>query len=52
MNIDIAPETAQLVRESIDSSRFRSMDELIKAGLEAWREKIVSRRKQVSGPSG
>jgi Arc/MetJ-type ribon-helix-helix transcriptional regulator len=39
MNIDIAPETAQLVREEIDSGRFRSVDELIKAGLEAWREK-------------
>jgi hypothetical protein len=51
MNIDIAPETAQLVREEIDSGRFRSLDELIKAGVEAWREKTVSRRKQVSGPN-
>jgi Arc/MetJ-type ribon-helix-helix transcriptional regulator len=39
MNIDIAPETAQLVREEISSGHFRSVDELIKAGLEAWREK-------------
>ena len=39
MQIDIAPETERLVREEISSGHFRSVDELIKAGLEALREK-------------
>ena len=39
MHIDIAPETAQLVREEISSGHFRSVDDLIKAGVEALREK-------------
>jgi Arc/MetJ-type ribon-helix-helix transcriptional regulator len=42
MNIDIAPETARLVREEISSGHFRSVDELIKAGVEALREKTTS----------
>lgn len=39
MQIDVAPETERLVREEISSGHFRSVDELIKAGVEAWREK-------------
>jgi len=36
MNIEIDPETERLVREEISSGHFRSVDDLIKAGLEAW----------------
>ena len=39
MHVDIAPETERLVREEISSGHFRSVDELIKAGVEALREK-------------
>ncbi len=39
MQIDIAPETERLVREEISSGHYRSVDELIKAGVEALREK-------------
>lgn len=39
MQIDIAPETERLVREEISNGHFRSVDELIKAGVEALREK-------------
>jgi Arc/MetJ-type ribon-helix-helix transcriptional regulator len=39
MHIDIAPETERLVREKIRADVFRSVDELIKAGVEALREK-------------
>ena len=39
MHIDIAPETERLVREELASGHFRSVDELIKAGVEALREK-------------
>ena len=39
MRIDIAPETERLVREEISSGHFRSVDELIKAGVKALREK-------------
>jgi Arc/MetJ-type ribon-helix-helix transcriptional regulator len=39
MQIDIAPETELLVRQEISSGKFRSVDELIKAGVEALREK-------------
>jgi Arc/MetJ-type ribon-helix-helix transcriptional regulator len=39
VQIDIAPETAQLVREEISSGRFRSVDDLIQAGVQALREK-------------
>jgi Arc/MetJ-type ribon-helix-helix transcriptional regulator len=39
MHIDIAPETARLVREEINSGHFRTVDDLIKAGVEALREK-------------
>ena len=39
MNIDVAPETARLLREEISSGHFQTVDELIKASVEAWREK-------------
>ena len=39
MHIEVAPETERLVREEISSGHFGSVDELIKAGVEALREK-------------
>jgi Arc/MetJ-type ribon-helix-helix transcriptional regulator len=39
MQIDIAPETERLLREEIGNGHFGSVDELIKAGVEALREK-------------
>jgi Arc/MetJ-type ribon-helix-helix transcriptional regulator len=41
MQIDIAPETERLVREEIRSGHFQSADEVIRAGVEALREKNV-----------
>lgn len=38
MHINIAPETERLVREEISSGHFRSVDELVKAGVKALRE--------------
>lgn len=35
--IDISPETERLVREEINSRHFRSVDDVIKAGVEALR---------------
>jgi len=43
MYIDIAPETERMLREQISSGHFRSVDELIKAGVEALREKTTPR---------
>ena len=42
MQIDIAPETERLVREEILNGHFHSADEVIRAGVEALREKYVS----------
>ena len=42
MHLEVAPETERLVREEISSGHFRSVDELIKAGVYAWREKNIS----------
>jgi Arc/MetJ-type ribon-helix-helix transcriptional regulator len=39
MQIDVAPETERLVREEILSGHFQSADEVIRAGVEALREK-------------
>ena len=39
MHIDVAPETERLVREQISSGHFRSVDELITAGVQAVLEK-------------
>jgi Arc/MetJ-type ribon-helix-helix transcriptional regulator len=44
MQIDIAPETERLVREEISSGHFRSVDEMIKAAAETWRERNVDLR--------
>ena len=38
MSIDVNPETERIVREEIASGHFRSADDLIVAGLHAWRE--------------
>lgn len=51
MLIDIAPETERLVREEISSGHFRSVDDLIKAGVEALREKGVPSLDLASKPS-
>ena len=42
MPIDVAPETERLVREEILNGHFQSADEVIRAGVEALREKYVS----------
>ena len=52
MHIDVAPETERLVREEISSGHFRSVDELIRAGVQAWREKNASSGKPASQMSG
>ena len=39
MSLQLKPETEQLVREEISSGHFHSVDELIKEGVYAWREK-------------
>jgi Arc/MetJ-type ribon-helix-helix transcriptional regulator len=39
MNMDIAPETERIVREELSSGHFNSLDELILASLQAWRER-------------
>jgi Arc/MetJ-type ribon-helix-helix transcriptional regulator len=41
MHIDVAPETERLVREEIRSGHVRSVDEIIKAGVQALREKYT-----------
>ncbi len=39
MQIEIAPETERLVREEISSGHFRSVDEMIEAGVQAFRQR-------------
>lgn len=39
MSIDIAPETERVVQEELRSGHFRSLDDLILFGVQAWREK-------------
>jgi len=39
MTIDVRPETEQLVREEIRNGHFQSVDDLIVAGVRAWRER-------------
>ena len=39
MTVELKPETGQLVREEIKNGHFHSVDELIKEGVFAWREK-------------
>ena len=48
MQIEIAPETERLIREEIDRGHVHSVDELIKAGVEAMRE----RESQTPQPAG
>jgi len=43
VSIDIAPETERLIREAIDKGDFKSVDEIIIAGVDAKREKDISR---------
>jgi hypothetical protein len=50
MNIDIKPETERVVREELGQGHFRSVDELILLGVQAWREhnlpQVLSRAKR------
>jgi len=39
MTVELKPETEQLVQEEINSGHFHTVDELIKEGVYAWREK-------------
>lgn len=39
MTIDIKPETERVVREELREGHFRSVDELILSGVQAWRER-------------
>jgi Arc/MetJ-type ribon-helix-helix transcriptional regulator len=39
MNVQLKPETEQLVQEEIRNGHFHSVDELIQEGVYAWREK-------------
>jgi Arc/MetJ-type ribon-helix-helix transcriptional regulator len=39
MPIDMAPETERLIREEIRNGHFHSVQEIIQAGVGAWREK-------------
>ena len=41
MTIEINPETERLVREVISSGHFRSVDDLIVTGINAWKEKTL-----------
>lgn len=42
MTIEINPETERLMREVISGGHFRSVDDLIVTGINAWREKALS----------
>lgn len=39
MTIDIKPETERVVRKELRDGHFRSVDELILSGVQAWRER-------------
>jgi Arc/MetJ-type ribon-helix-helix transcriptional regulator len=43
MTINVKPETERLVQEEIQNGHFRSVDEIIVEGVQAWREKHRSR---------
>lgn len=43
MTINVKPETERLVQEEIQSGHFRSVDEIIVEGVQAWREKHRSK---------
>jgi Arc/MetJ-type ribon-helix-helix transcriptional regulator len=44
MTINVKPETEQLVQEEIQNGHFRSVDEIIVEGVQAWREKHRSKQ--------
>jgi Arc/MetJ-type ribon-helix-helix transcriptional regulator len=44
MSINLKPETERLVEEEIQSGHFQSVDELILEGVQAWREKNLTRQ--------
>ena len=39
MTINVKPKTVRLVQEEIQSGHFRSVDDIIVEGVQAWREK-------------
>ncbi len=39
MRIEVQPETERLVRKELEEGHFRSVDEIIVQGVQAWREK-------------
>jgi len=39
MSIDITPETERIVREELTKGHFRSVDDLIIEGLQAWHKR-------------
>ena len=43
MSIKLKPETERLVQEEVRSGHFHSADDLIVAGIHAWREKHSTR---------
>lgn len=49
MAIDINPETERVVREELRDGHFRSVDELIISGVQAWRECNLSREPSGTG---
>ncbi len=44
MTINVRPETEQLVQEEIQNGHFRSVDEIIVEGVQAWRERHRSKQ--------
>jgi Arc/MetJ-type ribon-helix-helix transcriptional regulator len=44
MTINVKPETEQLIQEEIQNGHFRSVDEIIVEGVQAWREKHRSKQ--------
>ena len=39
MSIDVSPETERVVREELQKGHFRSVDDLIVSGVQAWLER-------------
>jgi len=44
MGISLKPETEQLVQEEIRNGHFRSIDDLIVEGVNAWRQRLTPAR--------
>ena len=52
MPIELEPETERLIEEEIRKGHFHSIDELIVAGVHAWRERYSAQpSSQPAGPS-